>query len=105
MKALTGEERIAELQRYVSAFEIERGFDSQSVLEKCVLLGEEVGELFRAVRLVAGIKTDPNSQSASVGEEIADVIIYLLAIANRFNIEVGQEIRAKAERNGSRQWR
>jgi NTP pyrophosphatase (non-canonical NTP hydrolase) len=105
MKALTGNEHIAELQRYVLTFEVERGFDSQSAMEKCVLLGEEVGELFRAVRSEAGIKTDPNSQRASVGEEIADVIIYLLAIANRFSIEVGQEIRIKAERNASRKWR
>lgn len=105
MKSLTGNEEIAELQRYVASFEVERGFDSQSALEKCVLLGEEVGELFRAVRSEAGIKTDPNSQRSSVGEEIADVIIYLLAIANRFNVEVGQEIRIKAERNATREWR
>lgn len=105
MKALTGDEKVSELQRYVSIFEIERGFDSQSALEKCVLLGEEVGELFRAVRSEAGIKTDPNSQKSSVGEEIADVIIYLLAIANRFDVEVGQEIRIKAERNAGREWR
>jgi NTP pyrophosphatase (non-canonical NTP hydrolase) len=105
MNALIGTEQIAELQKYVSTFEVERGFDSQNAIEKCVLLGEEVGELFRAVRSEAGIKTDPNSQRASVGEEIADVIIYLLAIANRFDIDVGQEIRMKAERNARREWR
>jgi len=28
----------------------ERGFENETVLEQCLLLGEEVGELFKAVR-------------------------------------------------------
>ncbi len=30
--------------------EIDRGFTEQNILQKCLMLGEEVGELFKAIR-------------------------------------------------------
>ena len=65
---------LAALQRYVDACEYERGFSAQSVIEKCLLLGEETGELFRAVRKASGLKTDPASKAVDVGEELADML-------------------------------
>jgi len=39
-----------DLQRYVAEMEKERGFSHRDVVQQCLLLGEEVGELFKAVR-------------------------------------------------------
>ena len=39
---------LKDYQAYVAALETERGFCSQSAKDKCLLLGEEVGELFKA---------------------------------------------------------
>lgn len=41
---------LPEIQRYVAEMEQERGFADRSVIDQCLLLGEEVGELFKAVR-------------------------------------------------------
>jgi NTP pyrophosphatase (non-canonical NTP hydrolase) len=39
-----------DLQRYVAEMEEERGFSHVDVVQQCLLLGEEVGELFKAIR-------------------------------------------------------
>lgn len=96
---------LAALQRYVDACEYERGFSAQSVIEKCLLLGEETGELFRAVRKASGLKTDPASKAVDVGEELADMLNYLLAIANRFSVDLDAAFRLKESRNRQRLWR
>ncbi len=84
--------------------EIERGFDHQTVIEKCLLLGEEVGELFKAVRKSEKIKIDSNSQKHEVSNELADILIYLCAIANRYDIDVEEAFREKEEINKKRKW-
>lgn len=39
-----------DLQCYVAEMEEERGFSHCDVVQRCLQLGEEVGELFKAVR-------------------------------------------------------
>ena len=96
--------RLRDYQRYVTELERERGFDDQDVIQKCLLMGEEVGELFKAVRKSEGMKMDRHSQVGSVGEELADVLIYLCSIANRFDIDLEQAFLEKESRNKQRQW-
>lgn len=95
---------IANLQKYVTELEHERGFIDQSVIQKCLLMGEEVGELFKAVRNSENITTDRNSTIHNVGEELADVLIYICAIANRYNIDLEEAFRQKEEINKKRKW-
>ncbi len=104
MPELGPDPTLAELQAYVTRLEIERGFDSQTVLDKCLLLGEEVGELFKAIRRVEGLLIDDTSPAGEVGEELADVLIYLCAIANRYTIDLEMAFRAKEARNHERTW-
>ncbi len=92
------------LQKYVTELEQERGFIDQSVIQKCLLMGEEVGELFKAVRKSENISTDKNSNIHNVGEELADILIYVCAIANRYDIDIGEAFRAKEEINKKRVW-
>ncbi len=95
---------LADLQRYVAELEAGRGFSGQSARDKCLLLGEELGELFRAVRRAEGLNVDPASRAADVGDELADCLIYLCAIANRYGIELEAAFRAKELRNSARTW-
>ena len=69
------------------------------------LLGEEMGELFKAVRKTVKLKTDVNANIGSVDEEIADMLIYLCSIANRFDIDIEQAFRKKEEHNKKRTWK
>ena len=92
------------IQQYVKELELERGFDHQTVIEKCLFLGEEVGELFKAVRKTEKIKIDHNSQKHEVSNELADILIYLCAIANRYNIDLETAFREKEEINKRRNW-
>ena len=96
--------KLQNIQQYVRELEIERGFDHQTVIEKCLLLGEEVGELFKAVRKSEKIKIDSNSQKHEVSNELADILIYLCAIANRYDIDVEEAFREKEEINKKRKW-
>ncbi|MGV8114555.1 MAG: MazG nucleotide pyrophosphohydrolase domain-containing protein [Lentimicrobium sp.] len=95
---------LGDFQEYVKNLESLRGFDNQNALEKCLHLGEEVGELFKAVRKTAKIKTDINSDVGSISEEIADILIYLCSIANRFEIDIESAFREKEEINKRRTW-
>ncbi len=96
--------RLGDLQRYVTELEFERGFDTQTARDKCLLLGEEVGELFRAVRRAEGLAVDPTSRPAEVDDELADCLIYLCAIANRYGVDLEAAFRAKEARNAERAW-
>lgn len=95
---------LANLQKYVIELENERGFIDQTVIQKCLLLGEEVGELYKAVRKSENISTDINSNIHNVSEELADILIYTCAIANRYNIDLEEAFRSKEEINKKRKW-
>ncbi len=95
---------LGDLQRYVEELETARGFSHQSVRDKCLLLGEETGELFKAIRKVEGLNIDNDSDFSSVADELADILIYLCSIANRLGIDMEQSFRDKEEANKQRKW-
>jgi len=61
MPELTKNPTLKNFQQYVAELETERGFSHQTIIDKCLLLGEEVGELFKAVRKSEGLAVDTNS--------------------------------------------
>jgi NTP pyrophosphatase (non-canonical NTP hydrolase) len=73
MPTLPAEPTLREFQRYVTELETERGFADQSAVDKCLLLGEEVGELFKAIRTQEGLKIDV--PGGDVAHELVDVFI------------------------------
>lgn len=105
MSPLKNYPTLADLQEYVQRLEVERGFSDQDILDKCLLLGEEMGELFKAVRKSEGLKVDINSSFTEIGDELADILIYLCAIANRKNIDIESAFRAKEAKNNLRTWK
>ena len=97
---------LKDFQEYVRELEIERGFEKEGVIPKCLLLTEEVGELFKAIRKKDKVlKVDHNSKFGSVDEELVDIMIYLFAIANRFDIDLEKAFREKEEINKKRTWK
>ena len=101
---LRAEFSLRQYQEYVRQSEVERGFDKESPIEKCLHLGEEVGELFKAVRSASGLTVDPSSSVRDVAEELADVLNFVLAIANRFDIDLASSYMEKEAVNASRSW-
>jgi NTP pyrophosphatase (non-canonical NTP hydrolase) len=95
---------LKDIQTYVQELEIERGFTTNSVLQNSLLLGEEIGELFKAIRKTSKMKTDAKSKVGTVAEVLADIMIYLCSIANRFDIDLEKAFRNKEEVNKARTW-
>ena len=97
---------MADFQQYVHGLEAFHGWLDVDLIHNCFLMGEEVGELFKAVRkhrryfVTEGAVPD----TSSVAEEIVDVLNYLLAIANRLDIDVEAAFIEKNTRNLSRSW-
>lgn len=105
MPQLEEKPKLADFQKYVTKLEIERNFIEQTTIDKCLLLGEEVGELFKAVRKSEGLSVDSNSTFTEIGDELADIFIYLCAIANRKGIDLEEAFRVKEEKNKQRTWK
>jgi len=96
---------LKDFQEYVKELEKERGFEKQNVIEKSLLLGEEIGELFKAIRKMQAISIDKKkSKITSVEEELADILIYVCTIANRYTIDLETAFREKEEINKTRVW-
>ena len=96
-------------QRYIHDLEAMHGWLELDLVHNCFLMGEEVGELFKAVRRYEklfdeGGGTPTEEARAQVGEELVDVFNYLLAIANRVGVDLEQAFRDKNARNQERTW-
>ena len=105
MPNLTKNPTLAKFQNYVAELEAERGFARQTIIDKCLLLGEEVGELFKAVRKSEGLAVDSNSNFTEICDELTDILIFLCAIANRKGIDLEKAFREKEEKNKKRIWK
>ena len=96
-------------QEYVTRLEELHGWLEVDLVHNCFLMGEEVGELFKSIRkhLRYYEEHDPEEEARSklhVSEEIVDVFNYLLAIANRLEIDVEGAFRRKNLINQGRTW-
>src|SRR5579872_3099961 len=105
MAHLKNDPTLKELQDYLALVCQERGWTKDSPSEKFVLFIEEVGELAKAMRKMAGLYAEQAKPNAlSLKEEFADVLSYLLDLANCFQIDLEQAFRAKEQINQSRTW-
>ncbi len=104
MPTLNKKPTLSDFQKYVHKLEVERGFADKIVLQKCLLLGEEMGELFQAIRKAEKMTIDHNSKFGTIEEELADIFIYICSIANSYNIDLEKAFREKEEVNKKRVW-
>jgi NTP pyrophosphatase (non-canonical NTP hydrolase) len=96
---------LRDLQGYVNEVCQERGWTKDTPSEKFMLFVEEVGELAKAMRKAAGLYEEQAKQrQMSLEEEFADVLSYLLDLANRYEVDLEAAFRAKEQVNQSRIW-
>lgn len=95
---------LSKLQKHASWIEKVCGHDADTVKNKCLLLGEEIGELFKAIRKSEGLRIEEKSKVGGLEEELADVLIHLFGIANRFGINLEKAYRDKQKSNLKRNW-
>jgi NTP pyrophosphatase (non-canonical NTP hydrolase) len=98
-----------EYQRYIHELEALHGWLKVDLVHNCFLMGEEVGELFKAVRRYnklfdEGASMPSEEARAALAEELVDVFNYLLAIANRTGVDLEEAFRQKNARNQTRTW-
>ena len=107
MVELPEQARMADFQTYIDELEQKMGWTDVDLVHTCFLMGEEVGELFKAVRKVEGLFLEgdvPGDRKREVAFEIVDVLNYLLAVANRLDIDVEAAFREKNTINQGRTW-
>ena len=80
------------IQHRVFRNKINKGFNTSNVDREICLAYGELAEAFEAYR----------TKSGNVGEELADVAIYLLGIAEMLDLNLGYEIDKKIEINEGR---
>lgn len=98
---------VAELQRHLLHLEARMGWLDADLVHSAFLMVEEVGELHAAIRAIERAQAKGHDTTAlrhAAGEEVADVLNYLIAIANRLGVDVEQAVRAKNLRNQERRW-
>ncbi len=95
---------LKQLQNYVKDLTKARGWDKNNDLELFLLFSEEVGELARAIRDYRGLYQEPGRDKTNLQEEFADVLSYLLDLANYFDIDLEEAMRKKEEKNARRTW-
>lgn len=79
------------LQTKVLANKTAKGFDTEVETEFLLLYGE-VAEAYEAWR----------QKKSDLGEELADVLIYLLGLAEILGFNLDEEVTAKMEKNAKR---
>lgn len=83
---------LKELQRLVYQNKVDHGFNTENVeFEFCLAYGE-LGEAYQAYL----------KHKNDLGEELADVAIYLLGISEILGVDLEQEILRKMEKNRKR---
>ena len=95
---------LSDFQAYVKDMVVERGFVDEDLPSIFMLFLEECGELAKAARKNAGIKSDAQSQSHDSADEAADVFMYLLDICNHLGVDLEKAFRDKEEKNKKRVW-
>jgi NTP pyrophosphatase (non-canonical NTP hydrolase) len=92
---------LRDLQAYYERVAEDRGFDQESAQDTMLLLTEEVGELARAVRKSLGLARSGTEQT-DAAEELADVQLYLLHLANVVGVDLATAVRDKERLNDQR---
>jgi NTP pyrophosphatase (non-canonical NTP hydrolase) len=105
MATLPTNPTLPDLQAYLKIVCQERGWTKDNWSEKFVLFTEEIGELAKAARKRMGLYQEhAKTNTLELEEEFADVLSYLLDLANCFNVDLEQAFRAKERVNASRVW-
>ncbi len=86
---------LKKLQKQIYTNKIKKGFNTTDIYKEFCLIHEEVSEACRA----------HYKKEYTVGEELADVVIYLLGLSEILNIDLEKEIKRKIIKNKKRKYK
>ncbi len=86
---------LKKLQKRTYKNKLEKGFNTTDIFREFCLIHEEVSEAFRAY-----LKKSPN-----IGEELADVTLFLLGLSEILKIDLEMEIKKKMKKNEKREYK
>jgi len=107
LNALTDTSSLNEVQDYIKTVLDLRGFSDESIQETMLLLLEETGELAMSIRKTAtnmSVDTEKMQNYDTVESEVADVLIVLLAVCNKMDINLFDALKGKEKKNCARKW-
>lgn len=107
MRPLSDDPSLSEFQSWVREMKAVNGWTPVDFRHELALLVEEVGELAKAQRKQSShgnLTADQRGKQDDIGEEIADVLIYLFSLGNIENIDIAAALKAKIEKNRQREW-
>ena len=85
---------IKQMQKAVFQNKLEKGFNVTDINKEFCLLYGEVGEAYNAWR----------KKHADLGEELADIAIYLMGLSEILGVDLEKEIENKMEINKNRNY-
>ena len=89
---MDGKTTIKYLQNYIK----QKDFHPELLKDYFLKLAEEVGELSRAIRKNIKAKSSEQLQG-TIDEELWDIIYYVIAIANVYDVDLEKVIKTKSE--------
>lgn len=95
-------ETLRDLQLFVKDAEVRMGHINDTVQTKCFILTEEMGELYKAIRIKLNMRAHSKTEKFNLEDELADCLYLLIAIANRFNIDLAQALVNKIKKDNSK---
>ena len=107
LNTITEASSLTQIQEYIKTVIDLRGFSGESIQETMLLLLEETGELAKAIRKTAtnmSVDVDKMQSYDTVESEVADVLIVLLAVCNKMNINLFDALLEKERKNSARRW-
>jgi len=110
MNEKNDKKNLQDLQDYILTVCRKNGWDKADSSEKFMLLSEEVGELAKAIRKYEKIFVEKGGNFSekelkkSIAYELADILSYLLDIANYYEINLENAFWEKEDINSKREW-
>lgn len=96
---------LRELQQDIAQHVETRGWTDMPVRDTFLLFVEEVGELAHELRKHGGLELDSKaSRDPNLEHELADLLIYLLALSNALGVQLDDAYRSKREEIEHRSW-
>ncbi len=86
---------IRALQEHYRLVSARRGYDGERPNQIMLLLVEEIGELARAIRKELGLHRDRRYTADSMADELADVQLYLVHLANAIGVDLADAVSTK----------
>ena len=94
-QTISSKTTLPQYQLIIKKLAAERGFDSETIAQKFMLLLEECGEFAKAGRKHGGVSTHQKYSSHGVEEEAADIFWVLIDLCNNLDIDLEEAFEQK----------